>query len=167
MKRLFVGIELPKEVRKQIAQELIVPLGALNKTEEEKLHITLCFLGDVRDGAENEVANLLEKISFKRFNVLVGRPGNFDERVLWVSAEAIELYSLAEQISKVLHVDCEFNGHITIARSKNESDFEKEFSKIKNKRINKSISVKKFVLFESKLTKEGSFYTKLKEFKGK
>jgi len=91
--------------------------------------------------------------------------GQFDERVLWVSAEALELHNLADQISKTLHVDNEFNGHITIARTTQGADFDKEFAKIRNKRINQTIKVKSFVLLESKASPTGSVYSKVSEFK--
>jgi 2'-5' RNA ligase len=165
MKRLFVAIEIPKKIKERIANELIEPLGNAKKVSKDNLHITLCFIGDANEQGEKEIISRLSEIKFDEFNLLVGRVGQFDQRVIWVSAEAVELYTLAENISKTLHSDNEFNGHVTIARSSEGTDFEKEFAKIKNKRINETIKVKSFVLFESKPSSTGSVYSKVIEFK--
>jgi 2'-5' RNA ligase len=167
MKRLFIAIEIPKEIKEKISKELITPLGNVKKVNEENLHITLCFLGDTYEQKEKLIIEALNKIEYKKFDVLVGRVGQFNERVIFVSAESIELYSLAERISAALCTDNEFNGHITVARASEGTMFEKEFSLIKNKRINSTIKVKKFVLFESKPSPTGSIYSKVAEFKAK
>lgn len=165
MKRLFVAIEIPKKLRERIFTELSEPLTNVKKTNKDNFHITLCFIGDTNEQGEIEIIKRLEKIEFNEFNILIGRVGQFDEKVIWVSAEAIELHTLAEYVSKSLGVDNEFNGHVTIAKSSQGTDFEKEFAKIKNKRINETIKVKSFFLFESKPSPTGSIYSKVSEFK--
>jgi 2'-5' RNA ligase len=165
MKRLFVAIEIPKKLKERISKELIEPLGSVRKVTADNLHITLSFIGDASETGEREIIKRLNEIKFDGFNLLLGRVGQFDQRVIWVSAEAVELYSLADNISKTLHTENEFNGHVTIARSNEGTDFEKEFAKIRNKRINETIKVKSFVLFESKPSPTGSIYSKLIEFK--
>jgi 2'-5' RNA ligase len=167
MKRLFIAIEIPKKLKEQITTELIAPLENVKKVSEENLHITLCFIGDTSEEREKQIIKVLEKIEFKKFNSLVGGVGHFNERVLWLSIESIQLYELAEQISKTLIIDNEFNGHITIARTTDSTDFKKEFTKIRGKKINQTLKVKSFFLIESKPTKEGSIYSKVKEFKVK
>ncbi len=60
--RLFLAVELPDAVRDHLvrAQDLLVPrIGKASFTKPETLHITLKFLGDVRD---NEVAPLIESL---------------------------------------------------------------------------------------------------------
>ncbi|MFA6064771.1 MAG: RNA 2',3'-cyclic phosphodiesterase [archaeon] len=165
MKRLFVAIEIPKKLRTRISAELTEQLTTVKAIPADNLHITLCFIGDTNDQGQIEIIKRLEKIEFNEFNILIGRVGQFDERVIWVSAEAIELHTLAEYASKSLGVDNEFNGHVTIAKATQSTDFEKEFAKIRNKRINETIKVKSFFLFESKPSPTGSVYSKVSEFK--
>ncbi|MFA6268993.1 MAG: RNA 2',3'-cyclic phosphodiesterase [archaeon] len=164
MKRLFVAIELPKKLRETIEKELIEPLNTVKKVPATNLHITLCFLGDANEAGEKEILKRLSQIKFEPFQILIGTIGQFDERVIWLSAEARELYDLAEGVSKTLGTDSEFSGHITIARANDGTDFAKEFSKIKNKRVYQTLKVKNFALFESKLTPEGSVYSKVEDF---
>jgi len=167
MKRLFIAIEIPKKIKEQITTELIKPLENVKKVPQENLHITLCFIGDANEEKEKQIIKALEKTEFKKFNALVGSAGHFNERVFWASVESLELYQLAEQISKTLNTDNEFNGHITIARANDGTDFKKEFTKIRGKKINQTLKVKSFFLIESKPTTEGSVYSKVKEFKAK
>ena len=167
MKRLFVAIEIPTKIKDKIFEEIIKPLNNVKKTDQTNLHITLCFIGDTLEQKEKQIIQALEKVEFKEFNILIGRPGQFNEKVFWVSAESIELYDLAQKISAAICKDNEFNGHITVARSNELTIFEKEFALIKNKKVNSTIKVKKFVLFESKPSTKGSIYVKVKEFSKK
>lgn len=167
MKRLFVGIELPKKLRERINKELIEQLSTLKKTPIENLHVTLSFIGEVNEAGEKEITKRLDEINFEKFNVLIGGCGEFDKRVIWVSVEGRELYLLADAVSKTLRTDNEFSGHVTIARMRDETEFEKEYPKIRHKKIYETVEVKKFALFESTLTPNGSIYKKISEFDGK
>lgn len=167
MKRLFVAIDIPKNLKEKINAELIELLGEVKKTRKENLHITLAFIGDANENAEKVIIEKLNKIEFEKFPVLLGGIGSFDERIIWLSAQALELHTLAEKISNELHLDNEFSGHVTLARAKEGRDITEEFKKIRGKRINQTIKVDKFILFESKPSLEGSIYTKVQEFKAK
>jgi 2'-5' RNA ligase len=164
MKRLFVTIEIPEKIRKRIEKELIAPLDNVKKVPLENLHITLTFIGEANEQNEKEITKVLSQIRFEPFSVLVGGVGQFSERVFWASAESRELYELAEQLSRVLGTDSEFSGHITIARSKDNTNFSKEFAKIRGRKIYETIHVKSFALFQSTLTSTGSIYSKVAEF---
>ena len=52
MKRLFVAIDIPKELKEKINSELIQPLGEVKKVQKENLHITLAFIGDASESNE-------------------------------------------------------------------------------------------------------------------
>jgi 2'-5' RNA ligase len=164
MKRLFVAVELPKKMRERITKELIETLTNVKKVPTENLHITLCFIGDTNEAGEKEIIKRFSEIKFEPFNVLIGGVGQFDERVIWLSAESRELYSLAEGVSKTVGVDSEFAGHITIARANDTTNFAQEFLRVRNKRICETVQVKKFALFESRLTPSGSIYSKITDF---
>jgi len=165
MKRLFIAIDIPKELKEKINSELIDSLGDVKKVPKENLHLTLAFIGDASESNERIIIEKLKKVEFSKFPILLGGTENFDERVIWLSAQAIELFNLAENISKELHLDNEFSGHITIAKAKQGRDITENFKKIRGRKINQTIKVDKFILFESKQTQEGSKYYKVAEFK--
>lgn len=165
MKKLFVAINIPKELKEKINTQLIEELGEVKKIPMENLHITLAHIGEVSDQNEKVIIEKLKRIEFSKFPILLGGTGSFDEKVIWLSAQAIELFTLADNISKELHLDNEFSGHITIARAKEGRDITENFKKIRGKKINQSMKVDKFVLFESKPTIEGMVYEKVSEFK--
>ncbi len=165
MKKLFVAIEIPKELKEKINIELIEPLGEVKKVSKENLHITLAYIGEVFEQNEKVIIEKLKKIQFSKFPILLGGTGSFDEKVIWLSAQAIELFTLAENISKELRIDNEFAGHIIIAKAKEGKDITENFKKIRGKRINQTIKVNKFVLLENKPSIEGSTYCKITEFK--
>lgn len=165
MKKLFVAIEIPKELKEKIDIELIEPLGEVKKVPKENLHITLAYIGEVSEQNEKVIVEKLKKIEFSKFPILLGGTGSFDEKVIWLSAQAIELFTLAENISRELHIDNEFAGHLIIAKAKEGRDITENFKKIRGKKINQTVKVNKFVLLESKPSIEGSTYHKITEFK--
>lgn len=165
MKRLFVAVDIPKDLKEKINTELIEPLGEVKKVPKENLNITLAFIGDANEYAEKVIIGKLKNVQFAKFPILLGGIGSFDERVIWLSAQALELFNLAEAISKELHVDNEFSGHVTIAKANQGRDITEQFKKIRGRRINQTIKLDKFILFESKQSLEGSTYHKICEFK--
>lgn len=165
MKRLFVAIDLQKELKDKIDSEFIEKLESVKKVPKENLHITLAFIGDANENAEKQIIQILNSIEFSKFPILLGGAGDFDERVIWIGVQAIELFELAEKISGALHIDNEFSGHVTIARSKEGREITEEFKKIRGKKLNQTMKVDKFTLFESKPSENGSVYSKVCEFK--
>jgi len=165
MKKLFVAIELPKELIEKINTELIEPLGEIKNTPKENLNIKLAVIGEVSESNEKIIIEKLKKIEFSKFPILLGGTGSFDERVIWLSTQAIELFNLAENISRELHLDNDFSGHITIAKAKDGRDITENFKKIRGRKINQTMKVDKFTLFESKLSTDGVTYCKICEFK--
>mgnify|MGYP003435033650 CR=1 FL=1 len=55
MPRLFSGIELPEDIKDQLS-DLEVPLPGAFWIEEDNLHITLRFAGDIDNRLANEFA---------------------------------------------------------------------------------------------------------------
>jgi 2'-5' RNA ligase len=58
--RLFVALELPREVRDRLARwrdEVVAGVPGLRPVAVESLHVTLCFLGSVEVGAVDAIAS--------------------------------------------------------------------------------------------------------------
>jgi len=161
--RLFVAIEIPKEIRKRIFEELVKPLGSLRRVAEENIHSTLCFIGEEK---ESEIIEKLRKLKGKKFDAAITETGHFGDRVIWVGFEGEGAEELYENVHDVLRIkpDHRFSGHITLARNHNASDFFKDFLKIRGKRIDAKFTVEKVALFRSILTKNGPVYEKVEEF---
>lgn len=125
MPRLFSGIELPPEVRDQLA-ELKQPLPSTRWIQPENLHITLRFLGDVPPPVAREFSANLSNIAFDPFPVrLVGLDtfGGDTPRVIFATVETspplLELARANETAARRAGSAPEsrkFTPHVTLAR---------------------------------------------------
>jgi len=179
--RLFVGIELPENIKKEIEEiekELKKKVKEAKVVKRENLHITLKFLGEVKEEKIVAIDEKLKEVSesFIPFNVWVGKIGNFPEgkkmRVLWVGVESNGILNKINfKIEKVLSTigfkeENRFKEHITIARFKSTPDM-KFIDHLKEKYSSffGEFRIKNFFLIKSNLTPEGPIYKNLKEYK--
>jgi len=172
-KRLFVAVELPSELRHRLhllTREL--PQDAIKAVEEENIHITLKFLGDVQEEKIKEITERLGKISFSPFHCTVSGVGVFPNqdyiRVVWAGLQNNEISLLAEEVERALSgigkkEDREFLAHITIARVRKKIDVRNFLSKHANESFG-DFYISDFVLMESQLGREGPTYTVIKKF---
>ncbi len=180
--RTFISVELPDEVKKNIA-ELINELkdagAGVKWVEPKNLHITLKFLGWVE---EKNLDNLIELAtqavagqgSFKaRFEGLGTFPEGKTPRVVWVgTVEGGEkLCELAKNLEETLSKagfrseEREFKSHITIGRvreKKGVDNLKTQISKIKNQKFGEMI-IDKIHIMKSTLTPKGPVYEIYKE----
>lgn len=123
-KRVFLAVNLPAEMRREIHAKLCVPLpvGKAKAMEAENLHITLLFLGYL---APEKLAEAREKLKglaeCKKFEVELKGLGEFDGRVVWlgVGKGNEELKALNARALGLLEAkDDRFHSHVTLARNK-------------------------------------------------
>lgn len=174
--RCFIAINLPKEIRKEI---LRVQRELENKkvwqgklTEEENLHLTLKFLGEIPEEKVEEVKKRLRDIKFPRLNVYLGNLGVFTKqqiKVVWVHIIGEELLGLQKWVDEVLWdlfpKEKRFMSHLTIARVKFAKDkklFLEKLERIKTKNLN--FKVNSFLLLKSDLKPLGPIYSELEEY---
>jgi RNA 2',3'-cyclic 3'-phosphodiesterase len=128
MPRLFTGIEIPAEVREEIAR-LAVPLpGGSRWTDPADLHLTLRFVGDIEKPQAQEFADNLESIDLDAFELRLSGLGVFggnEPRSIWAGVEdspALEALARANDRaarSAGLPPDGrQFKAHVTLARVK-------------------------------------------------
>src|SRR3977135_2653663 len=92
MPRLFVGLEIPREV----AQALSLLRGGLPGArwiDPENYHITLRFIGDIDDRLAHDIASLLDGVKRRSFDVRFGELtafGGRKPRAIVVSVEPIQ-----------------------------------------------------------------------------
>ncbi|HLC92223.1 MAG TPA: RNA 2',3'-cyclic phosphodiesterase [archaeon] len=169
--RLFVGIEIPKEIREKIAPELSlkIPRREFKIVEEKNLHITLCFIGEVPEESAPEIKSRLSEIKFASFRARLEGAGSFPGRVLWLglSDGAKECEELAAKTRHALGVQEErLHAHVTLARNRHAEDeeFARAESPIKKMKFAEEFEVRAFSLLQSRLLQSGPVYEGLAVF---
>jgi len=177
--RLFLGIDLPEEV-KQVIEGIKTPLKnirGVKPVRKENLHLTLKFLGEVDENQVVKIVEALTEVKFEPFNLSLGKMGFFPNekriRVLWIDAEPAEpLVELKNEIDKVLpnyKDDHAFKNHLTFARIKylaSSEEKKKIIELITNTQFEKKeFLVDRFKLYSSTLLPEGPVYKVIKEYK--
>ena len=127
MIRLFVGLTLPDNVKKQLMSlDKDLP-GALWKSED-KLHLTLSFIGNVEEPLGEELVRELKFVRFPAFHLSLKELGYFENgnvpHHLWVDvAEDKALKELQEKVEGVIRKvglaerdKMKFHPHVTLAR---------------------------------------------------
>ena len=176
--RLFIGIEIPSELKEEIFK-IQKDLKKLNikLVEKENFHICLKFLGEVNESLVQEIYSVLENITLSKnaFEVSLKGVGVFpnisNPRVVWVGVESDEILNLAEEIDfnlSKLGFEKEkrkFVPHLTLGRLRDKKGKQiiKEFLD-KYKNLKMKFYVDKITLFKSKLSPKGPTYKKIKEF---
>lgn len=168
--RLFVAIDLPRSVKRAlglIQQKLAETIEGVKWESEEKLHITLKFLGNTSTHPQVITDIITKKLTqAQSFIAQFGEVGillNKTNLIFMEIQKNEELLRVYHMINNVLeesgfvrerHV---FYPHITLGRIKNN-----QLSELPHIKHNITpISVKEVVLFNSMVTAEGSVYTKL------
>jgi 2'-5' RNA ligase len=125
MPRLFTAIELPDGVR-EILSSVEEPLGGAKWVEDDDLHITLRFAGDIDNRTADEFAGALAEIDQEPFALRVEGVGAFggnDPRTLYAGlAPCPQLEALARAVERAARnagLEAEgrkFKPHVTLAR---------------------------------------------------
>ena len=168
MHRLFVAIRPPEHVR-----DLLI--DAMDDTpdfrwqNEEQLHLTLRFVGEVERPVAEDLADALGRVRSSVFDVRIKGVGRFEARnsgALWAGLEPKEpLAALAAKVERAcLAVGLEperraFHPHITLARWKGHRTREMaDFLERRRGLVSEPWPVREFILFESRLGRHGAHY---------
>ena len=181
--RTFICIEITNpEIRnkiKKIQKEFKSLEGRIKSTEEENIHITLKFLGDISIQSSKKISELLDSVKFSSFKLNLQGIGCFPSpsrpRIVWVGAKTgsdqiKEIYTLINSQLKNFHFKPDkFHSHITISRIKyldrsNINEFKKLLDSVKNTDFG-TIEISSFQFKKSVLTPKGPIYSILKDFK--
>lgn len=131
MLRLFVALDFPDDIRRRLAG-LGGGVPGARWTEEEKLHLTLRFIGEVPDDTAHDIDSALAGIEAPAFDLTLDGVGVFGSgrsaRVLWAGVERNEpLAHLQAKIESALvragiaPEERRFSPHVTLARLKDAS----------------------------------------------
>ncbi len=171
--RLFIAVQTPFQDEFKAVQE---QLSGANLKLTKEFHITLKFLGDVKDSQLNELVRSLSSIKFRRFSVTLDNLGSFPikgkPRVIWIGAQSKQLLELQNTIES----NCNklgfqksnpFHPHVTLARVRYIKDWD-QFKHYKVIIFNTcEFQVFGFELIKSTLTPNGPVYETVKTFQSK
>jgi len=168
MPRLFVGLEIPREV----GQALSLLRGGLPGArwiDPENYHITLRFIGDIDDRLAHDIALLLDGVKRRSFEVRFGELtafGGRKPRAIVVSVEPIqplvELQSELERLMQRLGLEPEgrkFTPHVTLARLRDVKSHDvADYLSTRGPLFGSSFKVSRFVLFSARASVGGGPY---------
>lgn len=189
--RLFVGIDIPDEIRERISAYMKLLESAAPGTKwvkPESLHVTLKFIGN--SDKLDEIKRALAAVTGPRFEIRFRGTGFFtprSPRVFWAGIEAgPELRGLAHAVESSLlplgiaREPREYSPHLTLARegSGRPSGAREDRTKPKMYALKAKIDgdaalrdsdfgtmqATEFILYQSETRPEGAQYTKLARF---
>jgi 2'-5' RNA ligase len=180
-RRLFIAINLPEEIKEEFEKFKKRFSGLPAKwVKKENLHLTLAFLGYVKEENLPEIIETTKNVASKQapfsskiIKISYGPPKNFPPKMVWAIGERSEnLQKLQENLKnallkmKIPQLEEEERGfipHITLARIR-----KWEFQQIEpeerpeiDEDLNFSFEVKSIEIMESHLKRGGAEYTVL------
>ena len=168
MPRLFVGLEIPREVGQTLAL-LRGGLPGARWIDPENYHITLRFIGDIDDVLAREIASLLDGMKRRSFEVRFGALqafGGRKPRAIVVTIEPVqallELQAEHERLMQRLGQEPDgrkFTPHLTLARLRDcSSRAVADYLSTRGPVFGSSFRVSRFVLFSAKSSVGGGPY---------
>ena len=101
MHRLFVAIRPPEPIR-ELLLDLMGGLHDMRWQNDNQLHLTLRFIGEVERPVADDIAAELQRIRFERFAIALDGVGKFEKRrqgALWAGvAPKDQLNALAAKV---------------------------------------------------------------------
>jgi len=185
--RVFIAIDIDEVIRKDLAdlQSELQCKAALKKgdvkwVEPENIHLTLKFLGEIKDDKVAEVCNIVKDVAtrYKSFEVEVESVGAFggrSARVLWVGAglrneNLLRLQTDLEQRLAAAGWPPEarqFSGHLTLCRVKRPAagiTLAQMVETYQDFKLGTTL-VDSLCVYQSQLTPKGPVYTVLGNYK--
>ena len=165
MLRLFVGIDLPPELKLQLSL-LCAGVPGAKWVDPGNYHLTLRFIGEVDEGVAEDIDDALRQIRAPRFDVTLATVGHFGLRMLWVGVERNHaLQHLHEKVESALGRlgfppdERRYSPHVTLARLKGTTEGRLQSYLSEHALFRApSFPVTQFSLVASYLTKSGAIY---------
>ncbi|HEX8061723.1 MAG TPA: RNA 2',3'-cyclic phosphodiesterase [Allosphingosinicella sp.] len=168
MHRLFVAIRPPPPVRARLLG-LMGGVAGARWLDEDQLHVTLRFIGEVDRHLARDVDAALGSVRYPAFSIALNGLGAFDRRgepvVLWAGLAPQEpLRALHKKVDQALvRVGVEpdrraYMPHVTVARLPRGAGPVRSLLEHSGGIASPPFAVDQFALFESRLTAEGPVY---------
>ena len=171
MPRLFVAIDIPREIRDALTR-FAGELPAARWVPADQLHLTLRFIGDVGPQTFAAIKGAVSGLRFPGFPLELRGVGHFPPgkhpRVLWVGVAPNDALGQLHQDLELALIDTglapeerPFSPHLTLARLRESApasvgSFETKHCEL----VFPSFEVREVVLFSSVLTPQGAIHSK-------
>jgi 2'-5' RNA ligase len=174
MHRLFVAIRPPEPIRNLLIDAM--DEGAeFRWQDEEQLHVTLRFIGEVDRPVADDLAAALGRVHAAPFQARIKGVGRFEARskgALWAAVEPktplAALAAKVERASVAVGLEPEhraFHPHITLARWKGRRTREVQRFLERHRGLASDVwEVDAFTLFESRLSRHGAHYEEVASY---
>lgn len=181
--RVFIAIDIDEQIRKDLGRlqdelrgKADVRKGDVKWVRPDVMHLTLKFLGEIRDEQAVEVCNITKDVAsrYKSFDVdveTVGCFGGRSARVLWIGAgqhceDLLQLQADLEQQLDIVGWPKEarkFSAHLTLCRIRNTKAGFKLAQMVKDyKNVQLgTMAADSVTVYQSELTPQGPIYTSL------
>ena len=168
MHRLFIAIRPPADVRARLLSLPGSILGA-RWQDDDQLHLTLRFVGEVSTHQAQDLADALEQIRFVPFSIALAGLGQFERKgrvtAIWAAVQPREpLAQLQQKVDRA----CVRAGlppeqraylpHITLARLNQAAGPVHSFMELNAALSGPPFTIDNFALFESHLGHTGAIY---------
>jgi 2'-5' RNA ligase len=174
MHRLFVAIRPPEPIR-DLLIDAMDDSPDFRWQEEEQLHVTLRFIGEVERPVADDIAAALGRIRSERFALRIDGVGRFEQRssgALWAGVEprapVAALAAKVERACQSAGLEPErraFHPHVTLARWKGRRTREVQaFLERRRDLASPPFEVDRFILFESRLSRHGAHYEEVADY---
>jgi len=185
--RVFIAIDIDEEIRKGLADlqselqsKIDIKKGDIKWVNPENIHLTLKFLGEIKDEQVVDVCNIAKDVagrhnSFELAIESVGHFGGRSARILWVGAgkgrdNLLQLQKDLEQQLASAGWPPEkraYSGHLTLCRIRNPRVGVKLVQIVEQYKDFKlgSMPADSVSVYQSQLTPTGPIYTVLGEYK--
>ncbi|MBI3452332.1 MAG: RNA 2',3'-cyclic phosphodiesterase [Rhodospirillales bacterium] len=175
MVRLFVGVELPEDVRMRLAA-LCAGVPGAKWVPAQNLHLTLRFIGEVPEGEAEDIDHALSAVRPPRFEINLAGVSYFETagqvRALWAGVEkSADLTALHKRVESALirigldPEDRRFTPHITLARLR-DAPLSRVSAFLSHHALFRAgpIPVDHFTLYSSYLQSSGAIHTPEAEY---
>jgi len=176
--RVFVAVRIPESVVGQLTQlqeQLRIEFPHdVSWTRPAAMHLTLQFLGNLESARLPRLKDALFEAAqnFRPFEIALGQPGCFGNRVLWIGLRSGEelLRKLANAVGCATHgfgshtEEREFNAHVTLGRVK--KPLRGVMAALRRIQRPEGLCwvVRDFELIRSELSPRGAAYTVIQNF---
>lgn len=169
MHRLFVGIRPPATVRAQLLDTMSGAEG-VRWQDDEQLHITLRFIGEVERPVAEDIAAVLGQVRGPAFELAVAGVGQFDRgtgrpTALWAGVRPHDAISeLHRKVDRaIVRTGLAPEGraylpHVTLARIGGRGALVEPWLAANADLVSPAFAVTHFLLFESHLGRAGARY---------
>jgi len=185
--RVFIAIDIDENIKagmidlqKQLAEKADLRKSDVKWVNTRAMHLTLKFLGEIRDQQVHEVCTIVENVAneHKAFDLDIESVGSFggkSARVLWIGCGkgAEQLRNLQSNIEENLakkgwpEEKRKFTGHLTLCRIRNRKagiQLAQLADKLKDAKLG-TTPADAVIVYQSQLTPTGPIYTQLGNYK--